>query len=100
MEGSFVNGTGALHISYFSVSPPNDWHISPLYGNFKELPPISLFTGTADILNPDAVILKDNLLKENLAINYHEYPKMIHDWMFFNIPEAQSCIKSIISLFK
>ncbi len=81
-------------------TPLTDWHISPLYCSFKGLPPISLFTGTADVLNPDAKRLKNNLLQEGIHIDYHEYPNMMHDWMFFPIPEAKRCRESLVALLK
>lgn len=42
---------------YTQGSDPESYLLSPLYGDLSNLPPTSLFTGTHDILYPDAVAL-------------------------------------------
>ena len=77
-------------------TPLSDWHMSPVRGDLTGLPPIILFTGTDDILNPDAVTFKEKTTALNIHIDYQEYQFMIHDWMFFDMPEAEDCIDEIV----
>lgn len=55
-----------------------DPRISPLYGNLHNLPNISMYDGTHDVLNPDVRLLRDRFQKENIPLNYYEFPHMFH----------------------
>ena len=79
--------------------PLKDWRISPLYGDFSDLAPITLFTGTADILNPDSFLLMNKMENHGISLDYREYRNMIHDWMLLDMPEADRCMEYIIELF-
>jgi monoterpene epsilon-lactone hydrolase len=74
--------------------------ISPLYGNYKGLPPISLFTGTHDILYPDARLLQTRLEMEGIPLQFNVYEKMFHVWMLLDSPESRDARNQILDLFK
>ncbi|WP_345951480.1 alpha/beta hydrolase [Mucilaginibacter sp. PAMB04274] len=77
-----------------------DYLVSPMYGPVKGLAEISLFTGTDEILNPDAHKFKDLANTQGVNINFYEYEHMIHDWILFPIPEAKKAFKQIIAIIK
>ncbi|MBU1145234.1 MAG: alpha/beta hydrolase [Firmicutes bacterium] len=79
---------------------PNHYLLSPINGDLKNLPPISLFIGTFDILWPDCVLLKEKAIKEGLSINYYEYIGMCHDFPLLPIPEGKLAVKQIVELIK
>ncbi|MCQ2010243.1 MAG: alpha/beta hydrolase [Sporolactobacillus sp.] len=85
---------------YAADKDPKDELISPIYGSFEGLGKISLFTGTHDLLNPDARRLKRMLDTQDIRINYYEYPSMIHIWPLFPLPEAKQAIEQIVALLK
>lgn len=72
--------------------------ISPLYGDLKGIGKISIFTGTYDLLNPDAKKLKTKAEAEGADFHYYEYKNMIHVWILFPMPEAKIATRQIISL--
>lgn len=75
-----------------------DPKVSPLYGSLINLPPISIFTGTADILNIDARKLYNLAKLNNIdAIEFNEYQNLYHVWMATPIPEAYKSIDQIIN---
>jgi len=76
------------------------YQVSPLYGTLKDIGRISIFTGTHDILNPDARELKKRAREQLVHLNYFEYHSMIHAWMLFDLPESQLVKKQIASLLK
>ena len=69
--------------------------VSPIYGDLHNLGQLTLFTGTYDLLNPDARKLKGLCDQQGIKINYFEYPKMIHDWMIFGFPESKKVLQQI-----
>lgn len=76
-----------------------DYRVSPIYGELSGLADIQLFISTHDLLYPDARKLRDIMQKENLALEYHEYPGLFHDWMLFDIPESRDVLEKISNAF-
>jgi len=72
-----------------------DPKVSPLYGSLTGLPPISIFSGTADILNVDAQKLHKLAKLNNIESEFYEYPNLYHVWMATPIPEAYQAIDQI-----
>ncbi|HOO75591.1 MAG TPA: alpha/beta hydrolase [Tepiditoga sp.] len=61
-------------------------YVSPIYGDFKNLPEIYIFFGTKDILYPDALKLKNLNIKN---INFFIIPDMLHNYIFLPVKEAK-----------
>ncbi|MBS4001383.1 MAG: alpha/beta hydrolase [Desulfobulbaceae bacterium] len=77
----------------------DNYLVSPNYGTFQGLPKISVFTGTYDILNPDANKLKEIVSATDTKLNFFEYPKMFHVWVLItSLKESQSAINQIVKL--
>jgi epsilon-lactone hydrolase len=79
---------------------PADWHLSPIHGSFDNLPPITVFTGTADILNPDAKKLGELCAAREIPLDYREYQGMMHVWMLFDFPESLQARSEITGLIR
>lgn len=77
-----------------------DPRVSPIYGSMENLPPIALFTGTADILYADAKRLKDRTIQENLNIQFFEYPNLFHVWVASPITEARTAFLQVSNFIK
>jgi len=76
-----------------------DYRVSPIYGDLTGLCRISIFTGTNDILNADAIICKQLMKDLQINFNYFEYPKMFHDWVIITgLKESQNVISKVNSL--
>ena len=58
--------------------------VSPLYGSFQGLGRITLFTGTSDILNPDARKWAKRAREVGFPLDYREKEGMPHVWMLFH----------------
>ena len=74
---------------------PADPKISPLFGNMAGLPPMAVFTGTHDLLNPDAHRLKARAAQQGVPVELYEYPGMFHVWLLAPIPEARRAREQI-----
>lgn len=62
--------------------------ISPVHADFTGFPPMVMFTGTRDILNPDARRLRDAATASGVRVDFHEYDGMFHNWLMQPIPEG------------
>lgn len=81
--------------SYAEELDPANPLASPVNGALENLAPITLFIGTRDILLPDCRKLRDRAAAAGVAIEYHEYESMVHNWMLVPIPEAQQVFSTI-----
>lgn len=68
--------------------PLSDPRISPVLGSLERLPPILMFSGTADILHADAIALANRARQENVALRFVIGQNMTHAWSVLLVPEA------------
>lgn len=87
--------TYAGHLFAGALDPRHP-RISPIYGRLNGLAPVTLFIGTHDVFLPDCRRLQLLAEEQGVALDYHEYPEMLHIWMFLPIPEARPAIAAII----
>ncbi|MDR1387175.1 MAG: alpha/beta hydrolase [Propionibacteriaceae bacterium] len=86
---------------YANGLPLDDPRVSPLYGDLAGLGPITVFTGTADMLYPGAEGLGEKAASAGLDYTAHVYPHMIHDWMLVPwLPEARRATRQIVDLLR
>jgi len=96
-----IEGLQMAGKTYAGELDTKDYRISPIYGDFKNLPKISIFIGTHDLFWADAKKLKAKLDKANIPMNYYEYPKMFHNWwIMVGLPESKSVVKQVSLLLK
>ena len=81
---------------YRGELPAEDPRVSPINGDLSGLGPITLFSGTHDILNSDAKRFVPLAREAGVSIDYHEAPGMLHEYPFFPIPEAKRAHQTII----
>lgn len=74
---------------YAGNDDPNAPEISPVYADYTDFPPMIVFTGTRDILNPDARRVRAAAEKCGVRVEFHEYPGMFHNWTMQPIPEGR-----------
>ena len=74
--------------------------VSPIFGSLAGLAPITIFTGTHDLLNAEARRFQERAREENLSIRFIEYPEMLHDWFLFPIPEASKSIAQMLDIIR
>ncbi|WP_378174177.1 alpha/beta hydrolase fold domain-containing protein [Aquimarina sp. SS2-1] len=80
----------------FSLKDPI---ISPLYGSFKDFPPIHIFMATNDILMPDQELFIEKVKKDGGQIDVIVGEGMPHIWPFLPFfKEAATAMKNIISI--
>lgn len=78
--------------------PLDDPRVSTMYGNLKDLPPITLYIGTRDMLWPDAEKFRGLAAEQGVEIDYREWPGMNHCFCIYPIPEALQAQKEIFAM--
>ena len=92
-----VPGTHAAGALYRAELPENDWRVSPMHGSLAGLGPVTMFSGTRDILNADATRFVPLAASAGLALDYYEGTGMIHNYPILPIPEGNAARKHIVA---
>jgi monoterpene epsilon-lactone hydrolase len=87
-----IPGLKAAGRWYAGDLSPADPRVSSLFGSLAGLPPIAVFTGTRDLVNPDAHRLKAKAAQDGASVSLHEYEGMFHVWPAAPIREARQAI--------
>lgn len=71
---------GARHLSetWRAQLDVTDQQVSPIFGDFAGLGPVTVFSGTHDILNPDAHRLRSELEDAGVEVDFHEQASLLH----------------------
>jgi acetyl esterase/lipase len=72
--------------------------VSPINGPIGTVRQVSLFTGTRDVLNPDAHRFRELALAHGVAVGFFEYEGMIHDWLLLPLPESRKAIGELAEI--
>ena len=77
-----------------------DPYISPLYGSYKDLPPLMMFVGGQEILYDDTLRVAKKAKKEGVKVTLEINEAMLHVYPVFAgvFPEGKKAIEQI-SLF-
>ncbi|WP_405720641.1 alpha/beta hydrolase fold domain-containing protein [Streptomyces sp. NBC_00046] len=94
--------TGARYAGdlYRGALPADHPHVSPLLADLTGLNPISLFSGTRDIVNPDARRLAARATTAGVELDFHEAPEMLHVYPLLPIPEGRAAHATICAALR
>ncbi len=71
--------------------------VSPLFGSFDGLGPLTVYTGTHDILNPDARLLVAKAKAAGVTVHYTELAKQLHVYPLLPTAVGASARKDIVA---
>lgn len=77
---------------------PADPLATPLNGELAGLPPVTVFTGTRDLLYPDACRLRQRAAAAGVAVDFHEAPGCPHVYPLWPTAEGRAARRAIGSL--
>lgn len=82
---------------YLGGHDPFDPLVSPMFGNFKGLPPTLIQSGTRDLLHADALELKEKAAAAGVACTHQTWSGMVHVWHGFlaSLPQAQEALSQV-----
>jgi acetyl esterase/lipase len=94
-----VSGLAACGRLHAGGLEPTDPRVSPLYGDLRGLPPVSVFVGDRDILVTDARRLCEKARAAGAEVDYAEAPGMQHVYpMLPLLPESAAARRRIAQL--
>ena len=76
---------------------PHDWRVSPLFGEMAGLPPVTLYTGTRELLYPDALRLNQALTDAGVQVELRVGRGLNHEYPLMPIPEAKAAIREMVA---
>jgi len=92
-----VPGTHAAGALYRADLAESDPLVSPINGSLEGLGPVTMFSGTRDILNADATRLVRLAAASGLDLDYHEGVGMIHNYPILPMPEGDDARAVIVA---
>ncbi|MGW4247627.1 alpha/beta hydrolase fold domain-containing protein [Nocardia sp. NPDC004722] len=80
--------------------PITDPMVSPLFADFTGLGPLTVFSGTRDILMPDIRIMVEKAAAAGVEVDYHEVAELVHVYPLTPTPEAWRARRIIIDALR
>jgi acetyl esterase/lipase len=80
--------------------PMTDPMVSPLNADLSGLGPLTVFSGTRDLLNPDARLLVDKAAAAGVEIDYHEQSGLVHVYPLTPTPEGRAARALIVECLR
>ncbi|MEU9032420.1 alpha/beta hydrolase [Streptomyces sp. NPDC048383] len=85
---------------YAGVLAPDDPRVSPLHGSFAGLAPMTVFTGTRDVLTTDSRELLRRARGAGVEVEWHEEAGLPHGYPLMPIPEGRTARDRIVELVR
>ncbi len=82
--------------SYLAHNDPRDPLISPVFGDWRGLPPLLVHVGEDEILRADAVRIAELAQAAGVEVRLQVYPRMWHVWqLYLQLPQAIQSLDDI-----
>ncbi len=82
-------------LKYSNGEDLDQYLLSPINGEFKDIPRTIVFYSTEELFYSDCMRLRSMPDFETESIVFREYEKMPHDWAIFPIPESDLVVHEI-----
>ncbi|MFD8984571.1 alpha/beta hydrolase fold domain-containing protein [Streptomyces sp. NPDC059564] len=88
---------GRLYAGNLAADDPR---VSPLHGSFEGLAPLTVFTGTRDVLSTDSRELLRRARAAGVEVEWHEEPGLPHVYPLLPVPEGRAARDRIVELIR
>ncbi|MGW7098018.1 alpha/beta hydrolase fold domain-containing protein [Streptomyces sp. NPDC054838] len=85
---------------YAGTLAADDPRVSPLHGSFTGLAPLTVFTGTRDVLSTDSRELLRRAGADGVEVEFHEAPGLPHGYPLLPVPEGRAARDRIVDLVR
>lgn len=87
-------------VMYRGELPEDHPYVSPIHGELSGLGPVTMLSGTRDILNADARRFDQLAASSGVDLDYHEAEGMLHVYPLLPIPEARQAREIIAAALR
>ncbi|MGY5873175.1 MAG: alpha/beta hydrolase [Candidatus Thorarchaeota archaeon] len=81
--------------SFLGDANPNDAAVSPLLANLEGLPPLLFQASKIEMLYSDSERFVNKARNAGVDVTFQTWDDMIHDFQWFNLPEAEDATRKI-----
>jgi len=74
--------------------------VSPLFGDLSGLGALTVFSGTRDVLNPDAHLLRSRATAAGVSLDWHEGPGLIHAFPLLPTRSGRAARRVIVATLR
>lgn len=74
-----------------------DPRVSPIHGPLAGVGELVLISSDNELFLPDIHLLVERAEQQGVAINYHEYPSLFHDFAVLGVPESKLAMAAIVA---
>jgi acetyl esterase/lipase len=67
----------------------DNYLVSPMYGDYTNIAPLTIFMGSQEIFLPDVEDFYESATEQNLDVNLYVYENMLHVFPLYPIPESR-----------
>jgi monoterpene epsilon-lactone hydrolase len=86
---------------YIADNEPQNPLISPIFGDWRGLPPLLIHAGEDEILRDDALRSEKLARQDGVDVRVEIYPRMWHVWqLFLDLPEAKGSLGDIAQFLR
>ncbi|MFE9631084.1 alpha/beta hydrolase fold domain-containing protein [Streptomyces sp. NPDC006463] len=85
---------------YAGTLAADDPRVSPLNGSFEGLAPLTVFSGTRDVLSTDSRELVRRARAAGVEVEFHEEAGLPHGYPLLPLPEGQAARDRIVELIR
>ncbi|MEU6212684.1 alpha/beta hydrolase fold domain-containing protein [Streptomyces sp. NPDC051815] len=85
---------------YAGTLAPDDPRVNPLHGGFAGLAPMTVFTGTRDVLTTDSRELLRRAREDGAEVEFHEAAGLPHGYPLLPLPEGRAARARIVELVR
>jgi acetyl esterase/lipase len=87
---------------YLAGHDPRDPYVSPIYGDFRGLPPLMLTVSESEALRDDAYRVAHRARQAGVAVTLRARWNMPHVWPVFHsmLPEARQDVTEIVGFMR
>lgn len=87
-------------VPYFDDPYAKDPLISPIYGDFKDFPPLMINCGSEEVKYDDSQVLNYLCQKAGVEVTWNVWQDLFHVFVLFDMPETTIALNQIASFFK
>lgn len=93
-----VNGLRKIASMWAGETSHRDYRLSPLFGDLDQLRDVAIYSGTREIMYPDATQFAQKLRQAGIPVYFGVGRGLFHSYPLYQIPEAKVVMEQVTKL--